>query len=56
MGSVNPSRQRCQVVKIASFEADLADVPWLLIEPMLPPRSRLGRPRTPLRQVVDAIM
>lgn len=43
-------------MKIASFETDLTDAQWPLIEPMLPPRRRLGRPRTPLRRVVDALL
>ncbi len=43
-------------MKIASFETDLTDAQWVMIEPMLPPRSRLGRPRTPLRPVVNAIL
>jgi transposase len=52
----DPSRQRCQAMKIASFETDLTDAQWRLVEPLLPPPSRLGRPRTPLRPVVDAIL
>jgi transposase len=43
-------------MKIASFETDLTDAQWTLIEPLLPAPRRLGRPRTPLRQVVDAIL
>ena len=43
-------------MKIASFDTDLTDAQWTLIEPMLPAPHRLGRPRTPLRQVVDAIL
>lgn len=43
-------------MKIASFETDLTDAQWRLIKPLLPPPSRLGRPRTPLRPVVDAIL
>jgi len=43
-------------MKIARFETDLTDAQWTLIEPLLPPPSRLGRPRTPLRPVVDALL
>jgi len=43
-------------MKIASFDTDLTDAQWTLIEPLLPKQSRLGRPRTPLRPVVDAIL
>ena len=56
IGFVDPSRERCPAMKIASFETDLTDAQWLLIEPMLPPPNRMGRPRTPLRQVVNAIL
>lgn len=50
------SRQRSQAMKIARFETDLTDAQWQLFEPMLPPAKRLGRPRTPLRPVVDGIL
>jgi putative transposase len=53
---VDPSRQRCQAMKIASFETDLTDSQWMLIQPLLPTASRLGRPRTLLRPVIDAIL
>lgn len=49
-----PSRQRCQAMKIARYETDLTDAQWRRLQPMLPSASRLGRPRTPLRPVVDA--
>lgn len=52
----HPSRQRCQAMKIARFETDLTDTQWRLLAPLLPPASRMGRPRTPLRPVVDAIL
>lgn len=43
-------------VKGGSF-ASLGDVEWALIEPHLPARKRLGRPRrVELRRVVDALM
>ena len=38
------------------FETDLTDGEWELIEPLLPPSSRMGRQRTTdLREVVNAI-
>ena len=38
------------------FETDLTDEEWALIEPLLPPPSRMGRKRTTdLRDVFDAI-
>jgi putative transposase len=43
-------------MKIACYETDLTDAQWKLLEPLLPPAHRLGRPRTPLRPVVDAIL
>ena len=39
------------------YASDLTDTEWKLIEPLLPPPSPIGRPRTTdLRCVVDAIM
>ena len=43
-------------MKIACFDTDLTDAHWELLEALLPPAKRLGRPRTPLRPVVDAIL
>ncbi len=38
------------------FETDLTDGEWALIEPLLPPPSRMGRQRTTdLREVINAI-
>ncbi len=38
------------------YESDLTDGEWLLVEPLPPPPSKLGRPRsTDLREVLDAI-
>ena len=39
------------------YASDLTDREWSLIAPFMPPRKRIGRPRTTdLRDVVDAIM
>lgn len=38
-----------------SYDTDLTDEQWHLIEPLLPPRKRLGRPPTPLRPLLNAI-
>ena len=40
----------------ASLPSDLSDAQWILIEPLLPRAKRLGRPRTCLRAVLDAIV
>jgi putative transposase len=37
------------------YETDLTDAEWALIEPLLPAPSRRGRPRTCLREVMNAI-
>ncbi len=38
------------------FETDLTDAEWQVIEPLLPPPSKMGRPRsTCLREVWNAI-
>jgi len=42
-------------MQIACFQTDLTDPQWNLIEPSLPAARRTGRPRTPLRPVVNAI-
>jgi transposase len=39
------------------YASDLTDCEWRLIEPLLPPSRRIGRPRhTDLRDVLDAIL
>lgn len=38
------------------FPTDLSDAQWSLLEPMLPKPARTGRPRTPLRRVVNALL
>jgi transposase len=40
----------------ACFDSDLTDSQWQLLEPHLPPSKPLGRPRTPLRFVVNALL
>lgn len=39
----------------SSFDTDLTDDQWQLIEPLLPPRKPMGRPPTPLRSLINAI-
>jgi putative transposase len=43
-------------MNIASYETDLTDAQWDLIQPHLPAAKPTGRPRTPLREVVNAIL
>jgi hypothetical protein len=39
------------------YGSDTTDAEWLVMEPLLPPASALGRPRaTDLRTVIDAIL
>ena len=39
------------------YASDATDGEWALIAPLLPPRARIGRPRTTiLREVVNAIL
>jgi transposase len=42
-------------MKIAYSHLYLSDAQWAILEPMLPPHKLRGRPRTPLRRVLDAI-
>ena len=43
-------------MKIAGYETDLTEAQWELMEPMLPAAKRLGRKRTPLRRILDALL
>jgi transposase len=43
-------------MKIASYETDLTDPQWALLEPMLPKRKKRGRPPTDCRKVINAIL
>jgi putative transposase len=43
-------------MKIAAYDTDLTDAQWTLMEPMLPPPRHLGRPRTDLRRVFNALL
>ncbi len=43
-------------MKIAVFDTDATDAQWKLLEPLLPKAKRCGRPRTPLRFVLNAIL
>ena len=42
-------------MKIAFYETSLTDEQWLLIQPLLPVRSKMGRPPTDRRSILDAI-
>ena len=49
--------QTAASAKRKPYDSDLTDAQWSLLEPMLPPPSRRGRPRkTDLREVVNAII
>lgn len=39
----------------SSYDTDLTEEQWKLIEPLCPPRNRIGRPPTPLRPLLNAI-
>jgi transposase len=40
----------------ANFASDLTDAQWEFLEPMLPKAALTGRPRTPLRRIIDALL
>ena len=40
----------------AIFDTDVTDAQWKLLQPLLPKAKRRGRPRTPLRAVVNAVL
>ena len=43
-------------MKIAIYDTDLTNAQWAWVEPMLPPPQGLGRPRTDLRRVLNALL
>ena len=43
-------------MKIAKYGSSLTDAQWEYLKPMLPKPAKRGRPRTDLRQVIDAIL
>ena len=43
-------------MKIAGYETNLTEGQWELIEPMLPAARKLGRKRTSLRRILDALL
>ena len=43
-------------MKIALYETNLTDAQWAFLEPLLPTPSKLGRPPTDRRRVIDAIL
>ena len=40
----------------AQYDTDLTAAQWQLLEPLLPRPKRRGRPRTPLREIVNALL
>jgi len=42
-------------MKNAKYGSSLTDAQWEYLKPMLPKPAKRGRPRTDLRQVLDAI-
>jgi len=40
----------------ACYPTDLTDAQWVLLAPLLPPPQPLGRPRTELRRVLNALL
>ena len=43
-------------MKTAVYDTDLTDAQWTLVEPLLPPPQHLGRPRTDLRRILNALL
>ncbi len=43
-------------MKNAFYDTTLTDTQWQLVEPLMPPAAHRGRPRTPLRDVFNAIL
>lgn len=45
-----------EAMNIASYNTDLTDAQWEQIQPLLPKARKRGRPRSPLRPVLNAIL
>jgi transposase len=43
-------------MQIAIYDTDVTDAQWKLLERLLPSAKRRGRPRTPLREVFNAVL
>ena len=43
-------------MKIAFYDSSLTDAQWKMLEPMIPKPSKMGRPPTDRRPIVDAIL
>ena len=43
-------------MKNAFYDTSLTDTQWKMIEPLMPTAARRGRPRTPLRDVFNAVL
>ena len=43
-------------MNIAPYDTDVTDAQWQLLNPLLAAPKRRGRPRTPLRSVVNACL
>jgi putative transposase len=43
-------------MEIATYDTDLTEAQWAVLEPILPKAKPRGRPRTPLREVINAVL
>ena len=43
-------------MQIARYDTDLTEAQWAILQPLLPPAKRRGRPRTCLRRILNAIL
>lgn len=43
-------------MQTSSCDTDLTEEEWQLMEPLFPPRKRMGRPPTPLRPLLNPIL
>lgn len=43
-------------MQIAKYDTDVTDAQWKLLNPLMPKAKRRGRPRTPLRTVINGIL
>jgi putative transposase len=50
------SRSQIEAMNIASYPSDLTDAQWALIQPILPPPSKRGRPPGDRRPIINAIL
>jgi len=56
MAPATSARSAVGAMQTPSYDTDLTEEQWRLIEPVFPPRKRMGRPPAPLRPLLNAVL